>query len=204
MLQHLSCLLSQGKAADAAGIQFRMLNASKGPAVRGPRAQMDRQLYKQEIQQLLADVKRLEIIDCAVTNVLLQSPDGDATYRAPAQSSIVGVLLASGVCKCNTQFLHTRGRKGLLATMLCERHVMAAMYHLSTSLHWHVCNFRGLHQHGYVSTLLTCKWSRIRGKWSLDSPQGPKKGPHHTWSSSKQVQCMALLQYFQIQRDIRG
>lgn len=88
--------LLQGKAADAAGIQFRMLNASKGPAVRGPRAQMDRKLYKQEMQQLLAAVPGLEVYDGAVTNVLLSSSGSDATYRAPAQSAIAGVMLASG------------------------------------------------------------------------------------------------------------
>jgi tRNA uridine 5-carboxymethylaminomethyl modification enzyme len=50
-----------GRAADAAGIQFRILNASKGPAVRGPRAQMDRDLYKQSIQALVRDTPGLKV-----------------------------------------------------------------------------------------------------------------------------------------------
>eukprot|EP00891_Asterochloris_glomerata_P008589 jgi/Astpho2/8589/e_gw1.00126.71.1_t len=85
-----------GKAADQAGIQFRMLNASKGPAVRGPRAQMDRRLYKAAVQQLLAQVAGLDIHDGAVTNVLLERGEAlEGSSEAPG-TRIAGVELASG------------------------------------------------------------------------------------------------------------
>src|SRR3954470_18463542 len=52
-----------GRAADQAGIQFRVLNRSKGPAVRGPRAQTDRALYRGAIQQELAGIPSLSILE---------------------------------------------------------------------------------------------------------------------------------------------
>ena len=108
--QALTCPVHlQGLAADAAGIQFRVLNASKGPAVRGPRAQMDRGLYKAALQAALKAQPGLEIVDGAVTGLLLEplshkatsSPSGTQTSdkgdscSAPRQQ-VAGVLLASG------------------------------------------------------------------------------------------------------------
>src|ERR1700758_2945056 len=50
-----------GRVADAAGIQFRLLNRSKGPAVRGPRAQADRKLYRTAMRAALAETPNLDI-----------------------------------------------------------------------------------------------------------------------------------------------
>src|ERR1700678_4580726 len=60
-----------GKVADAAGIQFRLLNRRKGPAVRGPRAQADRKLYRQAMQAALAEVPNLEICEAAAEDLIL-------------------------------------------------------------------------------------------------------------------------------------
>ena len=74
-----------GLAADAAGIQFRLLNRRKGPAVQGPRTQADRHLYKAAIQQLLDAQPNLTIIEGEVAG-LVQNQGG----------AISGVTLADG------------------------------------------------------------------------------------------------------------
>ncbi len=60
-----------GRAADKAGIQFRMLNASKGPAVRGPRTQADRKLYRAAIQDMIFNMENLNVLEAAAEDILL-------------------------------------------------------------------------------------------------------------------------------------
>src|SRR5213082_526979 len=60
-----------GRAIDRAGIQFRILNRSKGAAVRGPRAQADRKLYRRAISELLAELPGLDIAEGAAEDLLV-------------------------------------------------------------------------------------------------------------------------------------
>jgi tRNA uridine 5-carboxymethylaminomethyl modification enzyme len=61
-----------GRAADRAGIQFRMLNRSKGPAVRGPRTQADRKLYRQAVQSILSEYETLTLIEDGVEDLIVE------------------------------------------------------------------------------------------------------------------------------------
>ena len=74
------------RAIDRAGIQFRLLNRSKGPAVRGPRAQADRKLYRQAIQTILAEQPNLTVRAGAAEDLIL-SKDG---------RRVVGVVTGDG------------------------------------------------------------------------------------------------------------
>src|SRR6201997_4917627 len=60
-----------GRVADAGGIQFRMLNRRKGPAVRGPRAQADRKLYAAAMHAAIRDTKGLSVIEGEVDDLTL-------------------------------------------------------------------------------------------------------------------------------------
>ncbi|HYX04127.1 MAG TPA: tRNA uridine-5-carboxymethylaminomethyl(34) synthesis enzyme MnmG [Reyranella sp.] len=87
-----------GRAIDRAGIQFRTLNLSKGPAVRGPRAQADRKLYRQAVQALLAEQVGLEIRAEAVADIVLDASEacrGVLTERG-AEITAGRVVLTTG------------------------------------------------------------------------------------------------------------
>ncbi len=76
-----------GIATDNTGIQFRMLNRSKGPAVWGPRAQADKYRYAIEVQRLLSTCENLDIVPGEV---------GEIITEADAKKTVTGVRLADG------------------------------------------------------------------------------------------------------------
>ena len=88
-----------GRVADAAGIQFRMLNRRKGPAVRGPRAQADRKLYAAAMQQAISATTNLTVIEGEVDDLLgsdrvtgVRLGDG-RTFQAAAVVLTTGTFL---------------------------------------------------------------------------------------------------------------
>lgn len=86
-----------GRAIDATGIQFRMLNRSKGPAVWGPRAQADKYRYAREVQRLLSLQPRIRVIEAEVGGLLTEDDAGGSTPAGGAERRrIRGVVLADG------------------------------------------------------------------------------------------------------------
>ena len=86
-----------GRMADKGGIQFRMLNRSKGPAVRGPRAQIDRKLYRQAMQAELLAYAGLDIAEGSVEDLMLQGDRVAGVVFADGQEVRAGaVVLTTG------------------------------------------------------------------------------------------------------------
>src|SRR5919112_1981670 len=73
-----------GRIADAGGIQFRVLNRRKGPAVRGPRAQADRKIYAAAMQDAVLAQPSLEIVEAEIDDIIL------------AEGRVVGVKTRDG------------------------------------------------------------------------------------------------------------
>jgi tRNA uridine 5-carboxymethylaminomethyl modification enzyme len=87
-----------GRAIDRAGIQFRILNRSKGAAVRGPRAQADRKLYRLAMGDLLAETSGLDIIEGAVEDLLIGG-----------NGEVSGLVLGDGRCCAAGRVVLTTG-----------------------------------------------------------------------------------------------
>jgi len=86
-----------GRVADKAGIQFRLLNRRKGPAVQGPRAQADRKIYRTEILKEIEGQENLDIVEDEVVDFAM---DGD---------TVAGVVLADGATLRATSVVLTTG-----------------------------------------------------------------------------------------------
>ena len=94
------------RAIDATGLQFRVLNRSKGPAMHGPRAQADKRLYQMEVKRIVEETANLDLRQELVEELLLEEgtgPDaarvigvgvrGEAEYRAPVVVLTTGTFL---------------------------------------------------------------------------------------------------------------
>ena len=116
-----------GEVADATGIQFRLLNTSRGPAVWSPRAQCDKALYRVKMREVLEGQKNLFIKQAEVVDLLIEQVDGGRVVRglklrdgrvihAAATIVTTGTFL-NGLIHCGEQ-QYTAGRSGEPASVL--------------------------------------------------------------------------------------
>ena len=117
-----------GRAADASGIQFRVLNRSKGPAVRGPRAQADRALYRGAIQEAVKEQTHLSVLEGAVADILVSGQGHCSGVRMETGEELVAgaVVITTGTFLRGVIHIGTKnspaGRVGdAAATVLGER-----------------------------------------------------------------------------------
>jgi tRNA uridine 5-carboxymethylaminomethyl modification enzyme len=116
-----------GEVADATGIQFRLLNTSRGPAVWSPRAQCDKALYRVKMREVLEGQKNLFIKQAEVVDLIIEEVDGGRVVRglklrdgrmihAAATIVTTGTFL-NGLIHCGEQ-QYTAGRSGEPASVL--------------------------------------------------------------------------------------
>ncbi len=86
-----------GRVIDRAGIHYRVLNASKGPAVRGPRAQADRKLYREAMQDVLFNQPNLSIVEDSVEDLLVDGGEVRGVITQSGRTITAGkVVLTTG------------------------------------------------------------------------------------------------------------
>ncbi|KAI1489900.1 glucose inhibited division protein A-domain-containing protein [Biscogniauxia mediterranea] len=116
-----------GRIIDKAGVQFKVLNRRKGPAVWGPRAQIDRALYKKHMREELLAYPNLSVITASVSDIVV---DNSMDPNSPIKGRITGVRLESGEVLPTSQVVITTG----LTTYPSGRMGEAATFGLSKSL----------------------------------------------------------------------
>jgi tRNA uridine 5-carboxymethylaminomethyl modification enzyme len=97
-----------GRIVDKAGIQFRVLNMTKGPAVWGPRAQIDRDLYKRYMREEVLSTPGLSVIEGKVADIVVSKEEEDGNDNIP-QGKIDGIRLESGEIIPASQVVITTG-----------------------------------------------------------------------------------------------
>jgi tRNA uridine 5-carboxymethylaminomethyl modification enzyme len=97
-----------GRIIDKAGVQFKVLNRRKGPAVWGPRAQIDRALYKKHMREELESYPNLSVVPGRVSDIVVSDNHDDPTADG-AKSKITGVRLESGEVLPTSQVIITTG-----------------------------------------------------------------------------------------------
>ena len=95
-----------GRIIDKAGIQFRMLNMKKGPAVWGPRAQIDRDLYKRYMREEILATPSLSVVEGKVADIIVSKEEEDDKV---SQGKISGIRLESGEIIPSSQVVITTG-----------------------------------------------------------------------------------------------
>ena len=101
---------AMARAIDRAGIQFRTLNASKGPAVRATRAQADRELYRAAIQAMILGQPNLEVVEAAVDDLIVEDDrvagvvtEFGVSYRSRAVVLTTGTFLGGRILVGKTE-----------------------------------------------------------------------------------------------------
>ncbi|CAI5756525.1 unnamed protein product [Candida verbasci] len=90
------------RITDKAGIHYRILNASKGPAVHGPRAQIDRKIYLNEMQKEILNYENLQVLEAQVKDIIIEPKVHEQDYNARNVGKVKGVILENGrVLACN-------------------------------------------------------------------------------------------------------
>jgi tRNA uridine 5-carboxymethylaminomethyl modification enzyme len=124
-----------GIATDSTGIQFRMLNRSKGPAVWGPRAQADKYKYATEVQRLLATCPGLDIIAGEVADIeVCESGEVEDADPTPSSRSRLRTVPTSETCEAATRLSSSKSSGEDSASRAKARHVTGVILADGTKL----------------------------------------------------------------------